>query len=164
MLSSWKRTQVEPKNEIQELIQSELKKWKRYDIKNENFRVGQTARFQPLGSLLNKLLTSIEPEYIKANILEDRATIEVSHDNDNSSKIIWKIEPNFNIQAMKEEYWSLNLWQHKVNLEEAPGFKVKEKQGEERERTLEFGTTDEVIHCLAQEIAKRVAFYRHTKK
>lgn len=155
---------MNPKDEIQNLIQSELEKWERYDIKNENFRVSQTARFRPLGSLLNELLTSIEPEYIKANILEDGAAIEVSHDNDNSSKITWKIEPNFNIQGRMEEYWSLNLWQHKVHLEEAPGFKVKEKQGEDRERTLEFGTTDEVIHCLAQEIAKRVAFYRYTKK
>ena len=155
---------MNPKDEIQKHIQSELEIWERYDIKNESFRVGQTARFQPLRSLLNELLASIEPEYIKAKILEDRATIEVSHDNDNSSRITWEIEPNFNIQARKEEYWSLNLWQHKVSLEEAPGFKVKERQGEDRERALEFKTTDEVIHCLAPGIAKRVAFYRHAKK
>jgi hypothetical protein len=155
---------MNPKDEIQKLIQSELEKWENYDIKNENFRVGQTARFQPLRSLLNELLASIEPEYIKSNVLEDRAEIEVGHENNGTSKIHWTIQPNFKTQERQEEYWSLNLWQHKVNLEEAPGFTVNEKQGEDRERTLEFNTAQEVILCLAQEIAKRVAFYRYTKK
>ena len=155
---------MDPKSEIQKLIQSELEKWESYDKKNETFRVGQLARFQSLRNLLNELIASIEPEYIKSDILEDRARIEVSHDNDNSSSMSWAIEPNFKTQERQEEYWSLNLWQHKVSLEEVPGFKVNEKQGEDRERTLEFGTADEVIHCLAQEIAKRVAFYRYTKK
>ena len=155
---------MDPKSEIQKLIQAELEKWERYEIKNESFRVGQTARFQLLRTLLNELLTSIEPEYIKSNLLEDRATIEVSHENDGSSKMHWTIQPNFKTQERQEEYWSLNLWQRKVSLEETPGFTVNEKQGEDRERTLEFGTADEVIHCLAQEIAKRVAFYRYAKK
>ena len=155
---------MDPKNEIQKLIQAEQKKWETYDKKNETFRVGQLARFQSLRNLLSELITSIEPEYIKSNILEDRATIEVSHENDDSSRMSWAIEPNFKAQERQEEYWSLNLWQHKVSLEEAPGFKVSEKQGEDRERTLEFGTADEVILCLAQEIAKRVAFYRYAKK
>ena len=155
---------MDPKSKIQKLIQAEQEKWERYDIKNESFRVGQTARFKPLCSLLSELLASIEPEYIKSNLLEDRATIEVSHENDASSKMHWTIQPNFKAQERQEEYWSLNLWQHKVSLEEAPGFTVNEKQGEDREQTLKFGTADEVIHCLAQEIAKRVAFYRYEKK
>ncbi len=155
---------MDPKSEIQKLIQTELKKWESYDKKNETFRVSQLARFQSLRNLLNELIASIEPEYIKSSILEDRATIEVSHENDDSSKMHWTIQPNFKAQERQEEYWSRNLWQHKVSLEETPGFTVNEKQGEDRERTLEFGTADEVIHCLAQEIAKRVAFYRYAKK
>ena len=155
---------MNPKIEIQKLIQAELEKWERYDKKNETFRVGQLARFQSLRNLLNELIASIEPEYIKSNILEDRAMIEVSHDNDNSSSMSWTIQPNFKAQERQEEYWSLNLWQHKVSLEEINGFKVNEKQGEDHERTLEFGTADEVIRCLAQEIAKRVAFFRYTTK
>jgi len=155
---------MNPKDEIQKLIQSELGKWENYDKKNENYQVGQTARFQSLRSLLNELLISIEPEYIKSNVLEDRAEIEVSHENDGPSKMHWTIQPNFKIQERQEEYWSLNLWQHKVSLEETPGFKVNEKQGDDRERILEFKTAQEVILCLAQEIAKRIAFYRYTKK
>jgi len=155
---------VDPKSEIQKLIQAELKKWENYDKKTEQFRIGQLARFQSLRNLLNELIAPIEPEYIKSNILEDRATIEVSHENDDSSRMSWVIEPNFKSQERQEEYWSLNLWQHKVSLEEASGFKVKEKQGQNSERTLEFEAEDEVIHCLAPEIAKRVAFYRYTKK
>ena len=155
---------MDPKSEIQNLIQTELKKWENYDKKNETFRVSQLARFQPLRNLLNELIASIEPEYIKSSILEDRATIEVSHKNDDSSRMKWAIEPNFKIQGRQEEYWNLNLWQNKVSLEEVPGFKVNEKQGEDRERTLEFETEEEVIHSLAPEIAKRVAFYRYSKK
>ncbi len=155
---------MDPKSEIQKLIQAELKKWESYDKKNEAFRGSQLARFKSMRSLLNELIASIEPEYIKSNILEDRATIEVSHKNDDSSRMSWAIEPNFKAQERQEEYWSLNLWQHKVSLEEVPGFKVNEKQGEDRERTLEFDTEEEVILCLAQEIAKRVAFFRYATK
>lgn len=155
---------MDPKSEIQKLIQAELKKWESYDKKNETFRVSQLARFNPLRKLLNELIASIEPEYIKSSILEDRATIEVSHNNDDLSKMSWAIEPNFKAQERQEEYWSRNLWQHKVSLEEVSGFKVNEKQGNDRERTLEFETADEVIHSLAQEIAKRVAFYRYAAK
>lgn len=155
---------MDPKSEIQKLIQAELKKWESYDKKNEAFRGSQLARFKPMRSLLNELIASIEPEYIKSNILEERATIEVSHKNDESSRMSWAIEPNFKAQERQEEYWSLNLWQHKVSLEEVPGFKVNEKQGEDRERTLEFETEEEVILCLAQEIAKRVAFFRYATK
>ncbi len=157
------KAEVNPKDKIQKLIQAELQKWEDYDRKNEGLRARQVARFQPLRSLLDELTASIEPEYIKAIILDDRATIEVSHENNNSS-MKWTIEPNYKIQGRQQEYWRLNLWQDKVSLEEAPGFKVKEKQGDDGERALEFGTADEVIQCLAQEMAKRVAFYRYTKK
>jgi len=155
---------VDPKNEIQKLIQAELQKWEDYDRKNEGLRARQVVRFQPLRGLLDELIASIEPEYIKATILDDRATIEVSHENNNSSMMKWTIEPNFKIQGRQQEYWNLNLWQQKVSLEEAPGFKVREKQGDNGERALEFVTEDEVILCLAPEIAKRVAFYRYSKK
>jgi hypothetical protein len=155
---------VNPKDEIQKLIQKELQKWADYDRKNEELHARQVIRFQHLRNLLDELIVSIEPEYIKATILDDHATIEVSHEDDNSSRMSWSIEPNYKTQERQKEYWRLNLWQHKVSLEEAPGFKVKEKQGEDSERTLEFGTEDEVILCLAPEIAKRVAFYRYAKK
>jgi len=155
---------VDPKNEIQKLIQTELQKWADYDRRNEELRARQVVRFQPLRKLLDELIGSIEPEFIKATILDDHATIEVSHEDNNSSRMSWAIEPNYKIQGRQKEYWKLNLWQHKVSLEEAPGFKVKEKQGEDGERTLELGAEDEVILCLAPEIARRVAFYRYSKK
>ncbi|PIP71623.1 MAG: hypothetical protein COW89_10935 [Nitrospinae bacterium CG22_combo_CG10-13_8_21_14_all_47_10] len=155
---------MDPKDEIQKLIQVELENWQDYDKKNEDFRVSQVARFQPLRTLLNKLVASIEPEYINTNILEAHAMVEVKNGDENVSRMSWEIEPNFKVLGEEEEYWSPNLWQKKVNLKEAPGFKVEETRGKSGGRTLEFETEQDVIHCLVQEIAKRVAFYRYEKK
>ncbi len=154
---------MNPKDEIQKLIQSELKKWEDYDKKNVDFHTDQVNRFQPLRTLVLELIAPIEPEYIKADISDDRATIEVRNGNDKSSMMAWTLRPNFKVQGRQEEYWSQNLWQNKVNLEEVPGFKVEETQGEGGERILEFETVEEVIHSLARKIAKRVAFFRYSK-
>jgi len=162
-ISSRNKIKVDPKEEIQKLIQTEMENWQNYDKKNEDFRVSQTVRFQPLQNLLKELVASIEPEYITADILETRATVEVKNGDENVSRMSWEIEPNFKILEDKKEYWSPNLWQKKVNLDEAPGFKVKETRGEGSQRALEFETEGEVILCIVQEIAKRVAFYRHKK-
>ncbi len=155
---------MNPKEEIQKLIQAELINWQNYDKKNEDFRISQIARFQPLRTLLNELVASIEPEYIKAEILEACATVEVHNGGENISRMSWKIEPNFKIMEGQKEYWSPNLWQKRVNMAESSGFKVEETQGGNSGRALELETEDEVIHCLVQEIAKRVAFYRYEKK
>lgn len=155
--------EVNPKDKINKLIQAELQKWEDYDKKMEDFRAHQISRFKPLQSLLKEIVASIEKEYIKADILENRATIEISNNDSTADRISWIIEPNLITQGMKEEYWKSNLWQNKINLAVAPGFKLKERQGEDRELLLELGTVDEVIHHLAHNIAKRVAFYRHNK-
>ncbi|MBT5551381.1 MAG: hypothetical protein HOJ79_12995 [Nitrospina sp.] len=154
---------MNPKDEIQKLIQTEMEKWEDYEIKNENFRIRQVDNFQPLRALLNNLVTSIEPEYIKTTFLDDHATIEVGNEIDSSSCISWTIQPNFKIQEGKEEYWNSNRWQNKVNIEAEPGFKVQEKRGDNGETNSEFGTENELISYLAPEIAKRVAYYRYRK-
>lgn len=154
---------MNPKDKIKELIQAELQKWEEYEKKIEEFRAQQISRFKPLQSLLKEIVASIEYEYIKADISENRATIELSNNESSADKISWTIEPNFITQEMKEEYWKINLWQNKINLAVAPGFKLKERQGEGRELLFELGTMDEVIHHLVQNIAQRVAFYRHSK-
>lgn len=154
---------MNPKDEIQKLIQTETKKWEDYESKNEDFRARQVDNFQPIRTLLNDLVASIEPEYIKTKILDDQATIEVGNEIDRSSCISWTVQPNFKTQESKEEYWNTNLWQNKVNVEAEPGFKVLEKRGNNGETNSEFGTENEIFNYLAQEIAKRVAYYRYRK-
>ncbi len=154
---------MNPKDEIQKYIQTEMKKWEDYEVKNENFRIRQVENFQPIRTLLNDLVASIEPEYIKTNILDEHATIEVGNEIDRSSCISWNIQPNFKAQESQEEYWDTNLWQNKVNVETEPGFKVQEKRGDGEETKSEFGTENELINYFAQEIAKRVAYYRYRK-
>lgn len=154
---------MKPKDEIQKLIQAEMKKWEDYEIKNEKFRILQADNFQLLRALLNDLVASIEPEYIKTNILDDHATLEIGNEIDRSSFISWAIQPNFKIQESKEEYWNTNRWQNKANIEVGPGFKVQEKRGDGGETNSEFGTENEIINHLASEIAKRIAFYRYRK-
>lgn len=154
---------MNPKDEIQILIQNEEKKWEDYEIRNENFRIRQVDNFQPLRVLLNALVISIEPEYIKTNILDDHATIEIGNEMDRSSCISWTIQPNFKTQESKEEYWNINLWQNKLSVEQVAGFKIQEKRGDDREKNAEFETDKETITYLAQEIAKRIAYYRYRK-
>lgn len=156
--------EVSPKDEVQNLIQAELRKLENYDRKSETFSSGQLARFQPLRVLLSELVSPIEPEYIKASILEDRATIEVGNGDDVSSRVRWEIEPNYKVQEDREEYWCLNLWQQQTSLEAIPGFKMAEKRGGDGERFFVLAGESEVIQCISQEIAKRVAFYRHKQK
>ncbi|MBC8288170.1 MAG: hypothetical protein H8E42_11915 [Nitrospinae bacterium] len=152
------------KKEMHKLIQEELEKWSDYDRKNEGLRANQIARFQSIRVLIEELIALIEPEYVKVNFLDDRATIEVGDENDCLSNITWTIQPNFTVQERMEEYWNINLWQNKINLEEADGFRVEEKRGNDGVRPLEFGEENEVINYLAPEIAKRVAFYRYKNK
>ncbi|MBC8283059.1 MAG: hypothetical protein H8E32_04540 [Nitrospinae bacterium] len=154
---------MNPKEKIQQLIQTETEKWEDHEIRNENFRVRQVDNFQPLSVLLNELVASIEPEYIKINILDDHATIEVGNEIDRSSCIRWTIQPNFKKSESKEEYWNIIRWQKKVNAEAESGFKVQEKRGDDDEKNSEFGTENETIDYLAQEIAKRIAYYRYRK-
>lgn len=158
-----KKAEVNPKDEVEKLIQSELKKWVDYDSKNKNFHINQIDNFRPFRALLNDLVASIEPEYVKASILDDHAMIEISNEIDSSSRISWHIQPNFKKQEDKEEYWDTNLWQNKVNVEAVAGFKVQTKRGNDREKNSEFGTENELISHLAQEIARRVAYYRYRK-
>ncbi len=154
---------MNPKDEIQKLIQAEMKKWEDYEDKNDKLRIHQADNFKFICALLNDLVASIEPEYTKTNILDGHATLKVGNDIDRSSFISWTIQPNFITLESKEEYWNTNLWQDKVNIEAEPGFKVQEKRGDDVETNSEFGTENDLINYLAQEIAKRVAFYRYRK-
>ncbi len=154
---------MDPKEEIQKLLQTEMDNWTEYETKGENFRISQKERFQPIRILLKDLVSSIEPEYIETNILDDHATIEVSNEMDCSSSIKWTIQPNFKVLERNEEYWAINLWQNKINVEQAPGFKVEEKRGDGSDHLSEFGTENELILYLAQKIAKRIAYYRYKK-
>ena len=154
---------MDPKDEIQKLIQTEMDIWAEYETKNKNFRISQVDRFKPLRILLEELVSSIEPEYVQSTILDDQATIEISNETACSSCIKWTIQPNFKTLERHEEYWAINLWQKKINLEQAPGFKVEEKRGDGSDHNSEFGTENELILYLAQKIAKRIAYYRYTK-
>jgi hypothetical protein len=149
------------KEEIEKLIKTEQQELERADHLQDEFRKRQRERFKPMLVLLQELLKSIDNTYLKINIREDSASIEVDEEEENIlPDIRWNIEPNFEIDMSRENI-------SKGLFFDVPGFRVEEIRSYEypdydvTEKTKIFTSVTEVGEYLIQNIAKQIAGYRH---
>ena len=87
------------KDEMEKLIQNEQRRLEYRDNKRKNFHERQHERFQPIRKLVEELATSIEPDYLKVTVGDERAEIAVGTPLGQfiETDMEWYIEPNFRV-------------------------------------------------------------------
>ena len=154
------------KDEIENIIRTERGKLENRDQGNREYRERQRDRFQPLRALLEEFVTAIGPKYLKANIGDDRAIIEVGRRKKDSEYLEcdyrWTIEPDYGIKMRSDASESL--------FEEKAGVRVEEKQYfrfpeyDTSEKAHHFEADEEAFQHLVETTAKEVAHYQHLEK
>jgi len=154
------------KDEIEKIVAAERKKLEEKDQADADFHTRQRLRFEPLRVLLTDLSNSIEPTYLKVNLFNESASIELGKltDGVKGTDTRWEIYPGKafvskldreqGIQGTYKEY-------HKFMIEETEYYWFPEYH--DKERRLEFSLESEVLEYLAKKITGKVAFYRHLR-
>ena len=157
------------REEIEKLILLEQEKLATHERKENEFHARQRERFAALRKVLDELLGSVESAYLRGQVSDQSATIEVgksTHSRSFETDIRWEIEPNFGTRSSGKEDEGL--------FHEEGGFRVQETQyynslglfhpesAEPSERTHVFATELQVCEYLAKRVAEKVAFYRHS--
>src|SRR3989338_6511280 len=108
------------KDEIEKIIHAERKNLESRDQKDREFNERQRDRFQPLRTLLNELIASIDPTYLEAWIGDSDARIDVGSRKGDWEHLEtdegWNIEPNHTMNTRGDKNESL--------FNDAPGFNV----------------------------------------
>jgi hypothetical protein len=149
------------KDDIDKLISSERALLEQRDAKAKEFDELQKARFLPLRTILEQLNKSVDPTYLRVQLTDYHASIEVGRRGDDSFEVNaqWKIEPKFTPREEPEDGEAL--------FEAQPGFSVEEvttchrPEFRQLERAYTFETEREVILHLLKAMAKWIAHYQH---
>ena len=149
------------KDEIDKLISAERALLEKRDAKEKEFDELQKARFLPLRAVLEQLIKSVDPTYLRVQLTDYHASIEVGRHADNSFEVNeqWKIEPKFTPREEPESGEAL--------FEAQPGFSVEEvtmrhhPEFKHLEHAYTFETEGQVIRHLLKEMAKWIAHYQH---
>jgi hypothetical protein len=149
------------KDEIDKLISAERARLAQRDAKEKEFDELQKARFLPLRAVLEQLIKSVDPSYLRFQLTDYHASIEVgTHGNDNFEvNVQWRIEPKFTPREEPEDGEAL--------FEAQPGFSVEEvttchrPEFRQLKHTYTFETERQVILHMLKEMAKWIAHYQH---
>jgi hypothetical protein len=147
------------KDEIERIIQAEQKKLDDKDQKQSNYYRIQCERFQPLRKVLEQILESVEKSYLRPQLTDSTATLEVGRVEGGHflRDVRWEIEPNYK--------WGVN--EELGALRGEPGFRIEETsycylpEYSENERSFTLASEQDVAGHLVNTIAKQIAWYRH---
>ncbi len=149
------------KDEIDTLISAERALLEKRDAKEKEFDELQKARFLPLRAVLEELIKSVDPTYLRVQLTDYHASIEVGRHGDDSFEVNvqWKVEPKFTPREEPENEEAL--------FEAQPGFSVEEiitchrQESRQLEHTYTFETERQVIRHILKEMATWIAHYQH---
>ena len=152
------------KDEIDKLISAERALLKQRDAKENEYNELQKARFLPLRTDLGQLIKSVDPTYLRVQLTDYHASIEVGRHGSDSFEVNvqWKIEPKFAPREEPEDGEAL--------FEAQPGFSVEEVTTYHRpefrqlEHSYTFETEGEVIRHILKDMAKWIAHYQELEE
>jgi hypothetical protein len=143
------------KDELEKIIQAELGKRENEDRREKDSLEQHHKRFQPMRALLEELAQSVEPCYLKVDIYEGLAKLELREPNRMNWDIRWHVAPNHNYVP--------------GIVIPKPGIRVEEQRNywilpdpDISEKLHIFANEQEAMTYLVTEIAKKVASYRYS--
>jgi hypothetical protein len=159
------------RDEIESLIAQERNQLEAQDQIKQDLEERKKQRFKIMRSLLQELVDSLEPECIRANLLDKSVEIKFGYITirdiySNPEWLVdteWYVCPNWESGFLGSE----KQWE----IKEKDGFWVNEKTwtyigSRERwaDKACSFLTEAETLEYLTKQIAKRFAYYRHHYK
>ena len=151
------------KDELDEIVRVERAKLETADRLDAEFPERQRQRFRALRALVEELGAAGDPRFLRTQIEDDGATVEVGRLKRDLSSFVtdmqWEMRPNYSIHV---DATSLNY-----RFRDEPGFRLAETRcprfpADEAVTTmLVFETETLLIGHLVRAIATRIAAYQH---
>jgi len=151
------------KDELEKIVRAERAKLVTADRLDAEFPDRQRQRFRELRGLIEELGAAVDPRFLRAQIEDDGATVEVGHlERDLSSFVTdmqWEMRANYSVhvEAATSSY----------RFRDEPGFRVAETRcprfpaDDAVTSMLVFDTETLLIDHLLRAIATRIAGYLH---
>ncbi len=160
------------KDEIEKIIATELEKLREDDRREEEFWSEQRQRFQPMRALLQEFVASVGPDHLKAKILDEIAILQMGKFERESecfeTDVTWRIEPNSESEFANDSLqWRAvaGFCITETGYNRLPSHVTRRLKdfgyGETMERRHTFDTATEAAQYLVEQIAKKLAWYKH---
>lgn len=152
------------KDEIDKLIQAEREHLEQRDAKDYEFDELQKARFLPLRAVLEEVIKAVDPAYLRVELKDHQATIEVGKHWDNCFEvdIRWCIEPMSTPRLEAEAGEALFEAQPGFSIEEVETFQLPEFN--QFEHTYTFETEGEVVQHILKKMTENIAHYQQIEE
>lgn len=160
------------KGEIEKIVTREQEKLREEDRRDEEFLAEQCRRFQPMRALLQELVASGGADHLKATIQDSMAVLEVGKMEAETSHfetdVSWWIEPNAELGDADDPFGlraTAGVSIKEIEYNRLPSYVMQRLKdfgyGDTMERSLTFETATDAVQYMVEEIAKRLALYRH---